>query len=97
VAARALETATVVPDPLAGAAAEDAAEVPAEEPLAPDPEPATDEPPMPLTAAHVPVSVPEAVDEPTTSGPGSGKTRSVCSTVVQPLPRFATNSPGRLE
>jgi len=38
-----------------------------------------------------------AVDDPVTSGPGCGKTTSVLSTTVQPLPIFATNMSGRAE
>ncbi len=55
-------------------------------------------PPIPFTAAQVPVKpVPDFVEVPVTSGPGSGKTTSSDSTVVQPFPMFATNMPGRDE
>jgi hypothetical protein len=54
-------------------------------------------PPMPLTAAQVPLAaccleVPALV----TSGPGFGMRTSVVSMVVQPFARFATNISGRL-
>jgi hypothetical protein len=61
-----------------------------------------DSPPTPSTAAQVPVKDPElsaTADFTVTSaeGPGSGNWTSLPSTVVQPLPRFATKRSGRLE
>jgi len=56
-----------------------------------------DPPPMPLTAAQVPVNVPAPWDVPVTSGPGFGNATSLPSTVVQPLARLATNKSGREE
>src|ERR1700738_2422956 len=53
--------------------------------------------PIPATCLHVPVTPPGAFDTFVTSGPGSGKVRSVLSIVVQPFPRLATNSDGREE
>jgi hypothetical protein len=67
---------------------------PAEPPDELDDEP----PPIPFPAAQVPVKpVPDFVEVPVTSGPGLGKTTSSDSTVVQPLPMFATNMSGRDE
>ena len=67
---------------------------PAEPPDELDDEP----PPIPPTAAQVPVKpVPDFVEDPVTSGPGLGKTTSSVSTVVQPFPKFATNMSGRDE
>lgn len=56
-----------------------------------------DPPPIPLTGRQVPVKEPESAPDSfiVTSGPGSGKTTSLPSTVVQPLPRFATKMDGR--
>lgn len=68
----------------------------AAEALPPELEPA-DPPPIPLTAAQVPVKEPAPLPVPVTSGPGSGKVTSLVSTVVQPLARLATKRPGRAE
>lgn len=56
-------------------------------------------PPFPLTAAQVPVIPNPGAPGLTivTSGPGSGKTGFVLSTVLQPLLRFATKIVGRDE
>ena len=54
--------------------------------------------PIPLRGWQVPVKEPESSVTDSfivTSGPGSGKTTSLPSTVVQPLPRFATKIDGR--
>jgi hypothetical protein len=68
------------------------------DPVEPPDELDDEPPPIPFTAAHVPVKpVPPFVEEPVTSGPGLGKTTSSVSTVVQPLPRFATKRSGRDE
>jgi hypothetical protein len=56
-------------------------------------------PPMPFTAAQVPVYEPElsscSAVVTSAGGPGSGKMTSFVSTVVQPLPRLATKRSGR--
>ena len=53
--------------------------------------------PIPATCLQVPVTPPGAFVTSVTSGPGSGKARSVLSIVVQPFPRLATKSDGREE
>jgi hypothetical protein len=68
------------------------------DPVEPPDELDDEPPPIPFTAAQVPVKpVPAFVEEPVTSGPGLGKTTSWVSTVVQPFPRFATKRSGRDE
>lgn len=59
-------------------------------------------PPTPFTALQVPVNEPElsatlSLFVTSASGPGFGNWTSLPSTVVQPLPRLATNRSGRLE
>lgn len=64
------------------------------------PDDAADPPPIPLTAAQVPVNEPElsvTVSFLTTLGPGFGKSTSFPSTLVQPFARLATKRSGRLE
>jgi hypothetical protein len=81
-------------DDVDGAGELAAGDDPAEPPDELDDEP----PPIPFTAAQVPVKpVPDFVEVPVTSGPGLGKTTSSDSTVVQPFPMFATNMSGRDE
>lgn len=85
------------PDP-AEVGVEEEEEVAADPDPDPDPDPAAAGPPIPDTAAQVPVNeVPLVVSLFVTSGPGSGKTTSLPSMVVQPLSRFATHSVGRSE
>ena len=61
-----------------------------------------DSPPMPFTAAQVPVNDPESLlivylFVTSAAGPGLGNWTSFPSTVVQPLSRLATKRSGRLE
>ena len=84
-------------DDAAGAGAAPVPDVPGD-PAEPPDELDDEPPPIPPTAAQVPVKpVPDFVEDPVTSGPGLGKTTSSVSTVVQPFPKFATNMSGRDE
>jgi hypothetical protein len=73
-----------------------------EPPLEPPDGAEPDPPPIPFTAAHVPVKDPESsatviLDVTSEAGPGLGYCTSLPSTVVQPLPRFATKRSGLSE
>ena len=68
---------------------EDAAEEPP--PAEPEAAPDDDPPQFPVKP------VPDLAEVPVTSGPGSGKTTSCPSTVVQPFPIFALKMSGREE